>query len=408
MTVQRADMRILQLTNKVPYPATDGGAIATLTLSKGFFLLGHQVTILAMNTAKHHVHADEIPEHLAAQIQFNLVDVPAKINYRGMLLNLLFSRLPYTASRFINEDYSLELIRTLREQEFDVIQLEGLYLCPYIPLIRHHSKALIAYRAHNIEHEIWDRSSQLMHGLQKLYLKLLTRRLKRFERSYLNEYDVLVSITERDGQMLDRLGNTKPRMTSQTGIDLSTLVPTAKDLEFPSLFHIGSLEWGPNQEGLLWFMQHCWPLIHQKYPQLTFYIAGRNAPGWLESKLKMPGVVFLGEIKDAYKFMKSKAVMIVPLRSGSGMRIKIVEGMALGKAIVSTTIGVEGIAAADRNDILIANEPAEFLEAVSALIEDKNLFSTICKNAVKFIRNKFDNLAIVSELADFYTKQRHG
>lgn len=401
-------MRILQLTNKVPYPATDGGTIATLMLSKGFFLLGNQVTILAMNTEKHHTHPDEIPEHLAAQIQFNLVDVPAKISYRGMLTNLLFSDLPYNATRFMSEEFSLELIRILKEQEFDIIQLEGLYLCPYIALIRRHSKALIAYRAHNIEHEIWDRSSQLMHGLQKLYLRMLTKRLRKFEQSYLNTYDVLVSITERDGQMLDNFGNKKPRITSQTGIDLSTLVPTAKDLEFPSLFHIGSLEWGPNQEGLLWFMQHCWPLIHQKYPELKFYIAGRNAPGWLESKLKSEGVVFLGEIKDAYKFMKSKAIMMVPLRSGSGMRVKIVEGLALGKAIVSTSIGVEGIAATDRENILIANEPQEFLQAVSDLIDDKELYAKICRNAVPFIRERFDNLAIVSDLVNFYKQQLNG
>ncbi|MFV0378785.1 MAG: glycosyltransferase [Mangrovibacterium sp.] len=398
-------MRILQLTNKVPYPATDGGTIATLTLSKGFFLLGNQVTIMAMNTQKHYTHPDEIPEHLAAQLQFHLVHVPAKISYRGMLFNLLFSDLPYNATRFMNEDFSLELIRLLKEQDFDVVQIEGLYLCPYIPLIRQHSKALIAYRAHNIEHETWDRSSQLMHGLQKLYLRLLTKRLRKFEQSYLNSYDVLVSMTERDGQMLDELGNTKPRITSQTGIDLSALVPTAKDLEFPSLFHIGSLEWGPNQEGLLWFMQHCWPLIHQKYPELKFYIAGRNAPSWLESKLKSEGVVFLGEIEDAYKFMKSKAIMMVPLRSGSGMRVKIVEGLALGKAIVSTTIGVEGIAAIDREQILIANQPEEFLQAVSGLIEDKALYDKVCKNAVTFIRERFDNLAIVSDLVNFYKQQ---
>lgn len=398
-------MRILQLTNEVPYPATDGGTIATLTLSKGFFLLGNQVTIMAMNTQKHYTHPDEIPEHLAAQLQFHLVNVPAKISYRGMLFNLLFSDLPYNATRFMNEDFSLELIRLLKEQDFDVVQIEGLYLCPYIPLIRQHSKALIAYRAHNIEHETWDRSSQLMHGLQKLYLRLLTKRLRKFEQSYLNLYDVLVSMTERDGQMLDELGNTKPRIASQTGIDLSALVPTAKDLEFPSLFHIGSLEWGPNQEGLLWFMQHCWPLIHQKYPELKFYIAGRNAPSWLESKLKSEGVVFLGEIENAYKFMKSKAIMMVPLRSGSGMRVKIVEGLALGKAIVSTTIGVEGIAAIDREQILIANQPEEFLQAVSGLIEDKALYDKVCKNAVTFIRERFDNLAIVSDLVNFYKQQ---
>lgn len=397
-------MRILQLTNKTPWPPTDGGAIATLTLSKGLFLLGNEVTILAMNTEKHATTLEEIPEHLAAQIRFKLVDVPAKVSFWGALGNLLFSDLPYNATRFISEDYSQALIKLLEEEEFDVIQLEGLYLCPYIPLIRQHSKALVAYRAHNIEHEIWDRTKRLTPGIQRIYLNLLAKRIKKFGLSYLNVYDVLVSITERDGLYLERLGNYKPRITSQTGIDLSCLVPTAKDLEFPSIFHIGSLEWGPNQEGLLWFLKDCWPLITKKYPELKFYVAGRNAPQWLASKLKMPNVVFLGEIEDAYQFMNSKAIMMVPLRSGSGMRIKIVEGMALGKAIVSTTIGVEGIAATDREQILIANEPEEFLQAITELIEDKDLYKKVCKNATEFIREKFDNLAIAQKLVEFYKK----
>jgi len=397
-------MRILQLTNKVPWPPTDGGAIATLTMSKGFFLSGNQVTILAMKTEKHPTVLDDIPEHLASQIEFKLVDVPARINFIAALANLLFSDQPYTATRFMSENYSRELIRLLTEREFDLIQLEGLYLCPYIPLIRKYSKALIAYRAHNVEHEIWERSRKLAGGLPRFYLSVLAKRLKRFECSWLNTYDVLVSITERDGKLLDALGNSKPRITTQVGIDLSTMVPTAKELEFPSLFHIGSLEWGPNQEGIVWFLEKCWPIIRQKYPDLKFYVAGRNSPNWLTSKLLASKVEFLGEVDDAYRFMNSKAIMVVPLRSGSGMRVKIVEGMALGKAIVSTKIGMEGIAAKDRDHILIAEQPEEFVASITELLENKDLYEKICKNAVRFIHEKFDNLGIVSSLIDFYKK----
>ncbi len=400
-------MRILQLTNKVPWPPKDGGAIATLTLSKGFFLHGHQVTVLAMNTLKHHIHPDEIPEHLSEKINFHLVDVPAPLSMLGLLSNLLFSSLPYNAARFINEEFSHKLIDLLKGQQFDIIQLEGLYLCPYIPLIRRHSKALVVYRAHNIEQEIWQRSTRLSKGGRKLYLRILARRLRRFEISYLDTYDLLVSITERDGKMLDELGNTKPRHTSQTGIDLSTLVPTAKYLEYPSLFHLGALDWSPNQEGLIWFITHCWPDIHKKYPKLNFYIAGRNAPEWIQTHFKNEGIVYLGEVDDAYHFMNSKAIMVVPLHSGSGMRIKIIEGMALGKAIVSTTIGCEGIPAVDQENILIADDPDEFVKAVERLVEDKALFNRISQKAVDLIHEKFDNLAIVGSLIDFYKQHLH-
>jgi len=261
---------------------------------------------------------------------------------------------------------------------------------------------LIAYRAHNIEYEIWERTAKLSSGLRSNYLRNLSKRIKRFEINHLNNYDLLVPITDRDGQILDELGNTKPRHTSQTGIDFASLVPTAKKLEFPSLFHIGALDWAPNQEGLIWFFDHCWKRIHQENPQLKFYLAGRNAPEWFERLIKLEGVEYLGEINDAYDFINSKAVMVVPLFSGSGMRIKIIEGMALGKPIVTTDIGTEGIPTENGFNILIANDADQFVEAITRLINDRALSDEIGKNAIGFIQEKFDNLSQAGALVEFY------
>lgn len=395
-------MRILQVTNKVPYPTKDGGAIACMNLTKGFSLLGHDVTVLSMNTVKHHITLDEIPESIKNLAEFRLVDVPARISAIKAVVNLLFSQQPYNASRFIADNFSTELIRLLTEKEFDIIQLEGLYVCPYISLIREFSKALIVYRAHNIEHEIWARSAEISQGLKKFYLRNLAIRIRKFEARLLNNYDVLVPITQRDESILYGMGNRKPSMVSQTGIDSSVLFPNARNLEYPSLFHIGSMEWGPNQEGLLWFVQECWPAIHKKYPDLKFYVAGRNAPAWMAKKFDQPNVQFLGEIVDAYEFINSKAIMVVPLFSGSGMRVKIIEGMALGKSIVSTPIGAEGIEVEKDKHIMIAETAEQFVEAVSKLVEDKDLFDSIGRNAIGFIHEKFDNLAAASKLIDFY------
>ena len=398
-------MRILQLMNKVPWPPKDGGAIACLNMMKGFSMLGHEVTVLSMNTSKHHVGIDELPAAIRKQADFFLVEVPDSTNWVEAALNLMFSDLPYNAQRFISDEYIQQLVQLLTVRTFDVIQLEGLYLCPYIPYIRKYSDALIVYRAHNIEYEIWDRTAKLSKGLRSKYLQNLSRRIKRFEISYLNAYDLLVPITDRDGIILDSLGNTKPRHTSQTGIDFASLVPTAKKLEFPSLFHIGALDWSPNQEGLIWFFDHCWPRIHSENPDLKFYLAGRNAPEWLERRFKLNGVEYLGEINDAYDFINSKAIMVVPLFSGSGMRIKIIEGMALGKPIVTTDIGTEGIPTEDGHNIMIANDADQFVESISRLINNRTLFDEISRNAIGFIQEKFDNLAQASALIDFYKTQ---
>jgi glycosyltransferase involved in cell wall biosynthesis len=388
--------------NKVPWPPKDGGAIACLNLTKGFSMLGHEVTVLSMNTTKHHIRIKDMPADLRKKADFRLVEVPASINWFEATLNLLFSKLPYNAQRFISDEFSQELAKLLNEKSFDIIQLEGLYLCPYIPVIRKYSKALISYRAHNIEYEIWERTATLSEGFRSKYLRNLSKRIKRFEVSYLNAYDLLVPITDRDGTILDKLGNSKPRHTSQTGIDFASLVPTARKLEFPSLFHIGALDWAPNQEGLIWFFTNCWPKIHSQNPELKFYLAGRNAPEWFERIIKLEGVVYLGEINDAYDFINSKAVMVVPLFSGSGMRIKIIEGMALGKPIVTTDIGTEGIPTENGENILIANDVDRFVDAINQLIHDRALSDRIGKKAIGFIQEKYDNLSQAEALVEFY------
>lgn len=397
-------MRILQVTNKVPYPVKDGGAIACMNLTRGFSLLGHEVTILSMNTVKHHVSLEEIPESIKDLAEFRLVKVPASISIFSALVNLLFSKKPYNAVRFISKSFKIELKNLLNEKQFDIIQLEGLYVCPYISEIRKYSSAKIVYRAHNIEHEIWERTSSMSKGLEKFYLKILSKRIKKFETVLLNSYDLLVPITERDGAILDELGNSKPRHVSQTGIDAAALIPNSKKLEHPSLFHIGSLEWAPNQEGIIWFLEKCWPEIHDKFPNLTFYVAGRNAPVWLQKKFAFPKVIFKGEVTDAYEFMNSKSIMVVPLFSGSGMRIKIIEGMALGKPIVTTPIGTEGISTTAGKNILIAENEIEFIDSISKLINDRKVFDKIGRNAIEYIHEKFDNLTAASTLVEFYKK----
>jgi polysaccharide biosynthesis protein PslH len=395
-------MKILQLSNKPPWPLKDGGAIAILNLTKGFFISGHQVTLIAMNTLKHHIKKEDIPDTIKRIADFRFPEVPAEITFFGTALNFLFSRKPFTAVRFISRTFESELISTLKETSFDLIQLEGLYLCPYIPVIRTYSSAVIAYRAHNIESEIWDRTAAISSGIKKWYFSNLTCRIRKFEEKWLNRYDVLVPITERDGRLLNTMGNVKPVHVAPAGVDPDSFNIGQANMEFPSLFHIGSLEWSPNQEGLIWFLKNCWGKIRSKYPELRFYIAGRNAPKWLSDKLNQPGVVFLGEIGDAFAFMKSKAVMIVPLLSGSGMRVKIVEGMATGKTIVSTSIGAEGLQVENSLNILIADTPGDFIRSIESLIGDKILFDRIGEEASVFVRNNFNYVTIARELTAFY------
>lgn len=396
-------MRILLLTSKVPYPPRDGGVIATLSLAIALQKLGNDITILSMNTAKHYCEISQIPREFSDNINFKTFPLNTNIKLISLIKNFLFSKQPYVAERFISKDFSDYLAKLLQAESFDIVQLEGLYLCPYIETIRKFSSAKIAFRSHNVEFEIWERKTKNeKNPIIKIYFKNLTKRLKQFETSFINRYDFLIPITERDGNRFNQLGNKKAICVVQTGINTERYIISESESEFPGFFSIGTLDWLPNQEGLFWFIDNVWVKFAKKYPDAKFYIAGRNAPKKLTGYFKNKNIVYLGEIEDANSFINSKSIMVVPLLSGSGMRIKIVEGMALGKTIITTTIGTEGIHTTHNENILIADSPNDFYNCLELIYNNKEIHKKISNNAKNFIYNNMNNYNIAEKLLKFY------
>lgn len=399
-------MKILQLCNKVPYPAKDGGAIAMLNLSVSFVELGHNVTVLAMNTSKHSTSIENIPEDLTSGIDFHLVPVDTRINLIKLILNLLFSNKPYNAERFINKLFERKLINLVKDNSFDIIQLEGIYLAPYIPVIRNNCSSIIALRAHNVESEIWSRIKSVTgNPLKKYYFGVIAERLAEFEINSLNTYDILVPITERDAATYKGLGNNKPMVVIPTGIPEQHFKSgNSSPDKHTKLFFIGALDWIPNQEGLIWFIEKVWKQLSIRIPGIEFHIAGRNAPSWMEKRCRDMKVHYHGEVENAHHFIDSNDIMIVPLFAGSGMRIKIIEAMARSKVVVTTTIGAEGLGVENKKHLLIGNTEDEFVNGITELIMDHDFFGKIRKNAFVYTQQKFSNKQLTVKLIEFYKK----
>lgn len=394
-------MKILQICNKMPFPPKDGGAIATLAFTTGAKQAGHEVTLLAMNTVKHPVSEDKIKLfEQQTRIKVFAVPVDNSIKLIQAFINL-FSKKSYNIVRFASKKFENKLVSILKNEKFDLVQFDGLHITFYLETVRQYSDAKIVYRSHNVEYKIWEHISNNSSGLKKWYLNILTKRLFRFEINQLNKFDAVVPITENDASLIRQLGCKIPIKVCPAGINIENYQPDFSILEFPSLFHLGGLDWMPNQEGIIWFLKNVWNKIHKTFPQLKFYIAGRNMPLWMQ-KLQFQNVIMIGEVEDSKKFMNSKAIMIVPLLSGSGMRIKIIEGMALGKTIISTTIGAEGILYEHEKNIFIANEPDEFVNAVRKCVDNKYFAEKIGFNGIKLVKEYYDNKKIVSELVNYY------
>lgn len=395
-------MKVLFLCKKFPYPLKDGESIAITNLCRELKSLGCEITLLCMNTSKHYVDPNALPAEYNYFNAIHTVDLDNSVSPWKAMASLMSGE-SYHISRFNSNCFRNKLIEVLKHDEFDIIQLETLYLAPYVDTIRAWSKARIVMRAHNVEHEIWERITQNTGSqLRKWYLGYLARKLRQYEIEQFPVYDYLVTLTERDLKQFKEKGYINGASAAPIGFDPAQYPysPPSFGKEM-SLCFIGSLDWVPNLEGLNWFLQNCWPLIHKRWPGIRFHVAGRNTPLSL-MQLRLPNVTVHGEISEAVEFISKHSVMIVPLFSGSGMRVKIVEGMVMGKVIITTTLGKEGIDGKHKEHLLVANDANGFIESIEYCINHPAEALRIGQKAQEKATSQFDGHHAAKQVLNIY------
>ena len=228
------------------------------------------------------------------------------------------------------------------------------------------------------------------------------KRIKNYELQQLNNFDGIAVFTQQDKGTLLEYGTKIPIEVLPVGINLDHYKPDFSKTEFPSLFFLGSLDWLPNREGIEWFLENFNKELTDGELRVRFYVAGNDIPERFDDYEVMGKIFIQGEVDDALEFVNSKSIMIVPLLSGGGMRVKIVEGMAMQKCIISTTLGAEGINFNDGVNILIANNQEEFYEAIQRCIVDEEYCKRIGINARKLMEDQHDVNKVTKNLIDFY------
>ncbi|MEM6764640.1 MAG: glycosyltransferase family 4 protein, partial [Bacteroidota bacterium] len=359
-----------------------------------------------------------------------------------------------------------ELERILAKDAFDVVQMETLFMMNYLDTVREKApKAVVALRAHNVEHEIWERRAKKEKNfVKKIYLEETAKRLRDFERVAMGKstFDLVIPITDRDKKQfgeftkeyvnqimatVEKKGSTDQKFLdklakngvedwvidkfkkegpvasikrriknqlklapkyhiSQVGMGFENLdkyMDAPRNSDANLIIFIGALDWTPNQEGLDWFLNKVWPILAKRHPDLNFSIAGRRMPNSYNSK-RSKQIKVIGEVENAYTYILSGAIMVVPLLSGSGMRVKIVEGMALGRAIVCTSVAIEGIPAKNGEHCFIEDKPKNFANAITTLLERPNMVQVFGKNARALAKKHFDNKEITKALLNEYQK----
>ena len=399
-------MKILLLCNKPPYPASEGGPMAMNSIITGLLDAGHHVKILAVNSEKFNVKESDIPEDYKKKTGIELIDVDLNVKPMNAFLNL-FTKKSYHVERFISDNFKARLIEVLDKEQFDIVQLEMLYMAPYVDVIRAHSKAMIVLRAHNVEHKIWERiAKKTQSPLKRWYINHLAKTLKEYELNALETVDGIAAITRKDAAFF-RKYSSKPVIDIPFGVYPEEFTPKYEIEGKPKFYHIGSMNWMPNEEGIRWFINEVLPKTVEKVYDFVYHLAGRNMPEWLTT-MKDPHIDVVGEVPDAKAFVSNNDVAIVPLLSGSGIRIKIIESMAMGKTVITTRVGAEGILYDEDVNIIIAENKAKMVEAIRSINENPQIAVKIGQAARRLVEETYDNRKIIARLLMFYEQIKPG
>lgn len=396
-------MRVLQFCLKPPYPSKDGGCLAINQMTDALNRASLDVKVLAISTSKHPFIPQAFPKGYIEQNQFETLFVDTSLNVVDAF-SALITQDSYNITRFFSPDVDKALGEILTTEQVDAIILESLFVAPYIDTIRRYSKAPVILRSHNLEFTIWHRLAKAQkNGLKKTYLRILTNQLKSYETEILNQIDGLIAINSDELRHYKRLGFKGKGVTIPFGINPDEYLPDNRNTEPNSVFHIGSMDWQPNQEGLQWFLDEVWPMVSKGNKKLKFYIAGRQMPEWIYA-YQNERIKVLGDVPDAKDFMRSKQMLVIPLRSGGGMRVKLIEALALEKTVISTPLGAKGVKVKSGVDAVLARSAADFAEAILKLSQNQEAMTEMGKAGRSLALHHYDNAVLSEKTAEFLAK----
>lgn len=363
--------------------------------TRGLLAQGHRVKILSIATEKHPIVPEAIEEDYRLTTRFEYARLNTAVNSVDAFSSFLTGD-SYNISRFHAPEFEQLLVYTLQREVFDLVVFESLFVAPYLPTVRRYCDGPAVLRAHNVEHRIWEQLAVETERLTKrIYLNHLAERLKEYEVNALLDFDAVVAITAADAQLFLSLGCTAPVFTMPFGIDAQRL-PPATPGHANHVFHLGAMDWTPNVQGVQWFLDQIWPHVLHELPDVRLKLAGRNFDAELFQHAA--NVDILGEIEHSWEVMSQSGAMIIPLLSGSGMRIKAIEAMAAGRPVVTTPLGVEGINGSDGVHFSLADDASTFAIRLVDLLKNEQKALAMGTAASEFVRDNFENNGLVQRL----------
>jgi polysaccharide biosynthesis protein PslH len=401
-------MNILQLTHRLPYPLVDGGKIGIYNFTKHYHNAGHAVNLICI--APQEERAEDLTALTAITSTMKVFWKDTRNKKIALLGNTFFSSLPYNMEKYIFSDVERYILEFCGKYGVDVVHVDHLHMSYYAQKIRERFPRIkLAIREHNVESTILERYYRSQKkSILKWVFKMQYIRLKKYEKSFLPIFDAILAITPEDAERI-RLFDEK--LTAKTyvipaGTDCNSIHPVDCSAN-NGILHLAAMDWLPNQEGLKWFIKDVFPIILKKQPSLQLFVVGKNTPQSFH-KYEGKNIKVLGFVENTQQVVSQCMLAVVPLFAGGGMRIKILNYLAQGIPVVSTTIGAEGISVKDKEHVLLANSAEKFAACVLDVFHDETLRRKLILNGRKLVEKYYSWESVITETIAIFDKLRQG
>ena len=418
-------INVLFVSATVPYPATDGGRIRVLNLVRGLCRI-HKVTFLTFISSP----IDEQGVEYLREMGVEVIGVRWKqqklMLFFRSLLQFFFGGKPLTVAKYYSAEMVKLLENLLSSRRFNIIHFEMLHTGQYLLDLATRSKRRgedfacygmvkqgqgaegkkqirTVLGEQNIDSNIWYRlAKEESNLLRKLIFYSQYRSFMIYESRICNHFDMCVCVSEQDQRKLASLCPGVAMEVVPNGVDPDYFKPGESKVDEISLVFTGSMDWQPNEDAVLYFCDQILPFIRAKLPGAKFYIVGSNPTDRVLKLRTIQGVIVTGSVEDVRPYIVESTVYVVPLRIGGGTRLKILQALAMEKAVVSTSIGCEGLGLQPGKHLLVADDPEQFAAGTIQLIKDTSLRRELGENGRILIQEKYDWNIVVRKLDSVY------
>ena len=391
-------MKILFLSPTVPFPLTDGGRIRVFNLLKQIAEQS-DVTLLALETQTTDAEGVAVLQQLGVTVHLvpNAPTLP-RVSF-GTLVKAFLKRQPITVTRYDVPAYRQKFRELIANQTFDLVHYEMFHIAQF-----HRETDLPGVLSQqNVDSAIWRRlCSETVNPFYKFAYWTQQLAFQRYERVLSPKFDAVTCTSDIDAAVFQQYCAKDAIEIIPNGVDITHYQPDFAAEAPAHLIYIGSMDWYPNEDAVAFFADEVLPRIQETVPDVAFSIVGGNPSARVQKLAERERVVVTGRVPEIKPYFAEATVFVVPLRIGSGTRLKILEALAMGKAIVSTTVGAEGLDLRDGEEILIADEPTAFADAVIRLLTDSELRRRVGETGRIRVEQDYDWRSIGKKLYTLY------